>query len=83
MSSIAFNNTSDAVTLSYLFELGVNYACGRSVETDLVEAHKWFNIAALRGHAEAAIRRQELAFEMATAEVAAAQRRAREWLSRH
>jgi hypothetical protein len=65
------------------FEMGIDYACGRSVDTDLVEAHKWFNIAALRGDVEAARRRQELAAEMSALEIAAAQRRAREWLSVH
>ena len=45
------------------FELGVNYACGRQVDADLIEAHKWFNLAALRGDVEAARRRQELAAE--------------------
>lgn len=65
------------------FELGVNYACGRKVDTDLVEAHKWFNIAAMRGDNEAARRRQELAAEMSALEIACAQRRAREWLSVH
>ena len=66
-----------------LFELGVNYSCGRKVEADLVEAHKWFNIAALRGDNEAARRRQEIAAEMSAYEIASAQRRAREWLSVH
>lgn len=65
------------------FELGVNYSCGRQVVADLVEAHKWFNIAALRGDSEAARRRQEIASEMSAFEIAAAQRRAREWLSVH
>lgn len=65
------------------FELGVNYACGRQVAADLVEAHKWFNIAAMRGDIEAARRRQEIAAEMSTFEIAAALRRARDWLSVH
>lgn len=65
------------------FELGVNYSCGRKVDADLVEAHKWFNIAAMRGDVEAARRRQEIAAEMSAFEIAAAQRRAREWLSVH
>ncbi|MCA1999690.1 MAG: sel1 repeat family protein [Hyphomicrobiales bacterium] len=64
-------------------ELGMDYACGRNVAADLIEAHKWFNIAALRGDVEAARRRQELAAEMNAREIAAAQRRAREWLSIH
>jgi TPR repeat protein len=31
-----------------LFELGLTYSTGRSgIPVDLVEAHKWFNLAAL------------------------------------
>jgi TPR repeat protein len=48
-----------------------------------IEAHKWFNIAAMRGNAEAALMRQELATEMTPAEIAGAQRAAREWLTLH
>lgn len=65
------------------FELGIDYSCGRKGVSDLIEAHKWFNIAALRGDVEAARRRQEIALEMSTMDIAAAQRRAREWLSLH
>jgi uncharacterized protein len=48
-----------------------------------IEAHKWFNIAAMRGNAEAALLRRELAAEMTPAEIAGAQRAAREWLTLH
>ncbi len=64
------------------FELGCMYEIGRGVLADLVAAHKWFNIAALRGYAPAASRRQEVATEMSSAEIAAAQREARLWLGR-
>src|SRR5205823_6230745 len=30
-----------------LFELGMMYATGRDCESDVVAAHKWFNIAAI------------------------------------
>ena len=66
-----------------LFELGLMYCCGRDVHLDMVEAHKWFNLAALRGNEAARHYRQELAREMSRAEVGAAQKRAREWMSRH
>jgi uncharacterized protein len=66
-----------------LYELGVMYAAGRTVEVDRVTAHKWLNIAALRGCAEAVALRAELASEMSSTEIAAAQREARLWLSRH
>lgn len=66
-----------------LFELGLMYCSGRDVGLDMIEAHKWFNIAALRGNAEARRYRQEISREMSREEIGAAQRRAREWLSRH
>jgi len=66
-----------------LFELGMMYAAGRSVPADLVLAHKWFNLAALRGNSEAPRLRREIAEEMSAAEIAAAQRAARDWLTTH
>jgi len=66
-----------------LMSLGLMYSTGRSVEPDLVEAHKWFNIAALRGCSEAVALRSEVAREMSRADIADAQRRARDWLSMH
>lgn len=66
-----------------LYQLGIMYATGRAVPMDLVAAHKWFNLAAMRGSADAVRLRRELAVEMSPAEIAAAQREAREWLSRN
>ena len=66
-----------------LFELGLLYSTGRDVEADLVSAHKWFNLAAMRGNKAALEYRKELANEMSQFDVAEAQRRAREWLTRH
>ena len=63
-----------------LYELGMMHASGRSAPVDLVTAHKWFNIAAMKGHAEAAQLRREIAAEMADAEIGQAQRAARDWL---
>jgi TPR repeat protein len=67
----------------HLFELGLMYATGRSVPTDLVTAHQWLNLAAMRGSKAAAQLRQEIAADMSPAEIAAAQRAARDWLTRH
>jgi uncharacterized protein len=64
-----------------LFELGMMYSTGRSVPADLVSAHKWFNLAALRGNKDAARHRQEIAADMSEAEIATAQRAARDWLA--
>ncbi len=66
-----------------LFELGIIDATGREVAADLVAAHKWFNLAAMRGNAEAAQHRQELAREMSASALAEALRAAREWLRTH
>ncbi len=64
-----------------LFELGLRYCAGREVELDLVQAHKWFNLAALRGNTEARRYRAEIASELTKVQVARAQRLAREWLA--
>jgi uncharacterized protein len=66
-----------------LFQLGVMYSTGREVQMNLVEAHKWFNIAAHRGSTDAARYRRELSVEMSPSEIALAQRQAREWISLH
>ena len=64
-----------------LFELGVAYSTGSGgVEVDMVEAHKWFNLAAVNGHDEAMNCRAEISDEMTAREIAEAQREARAWL---
>ena len=62
------------------FELGMMYSIGRSVPVDYVTAHKWFNLAAMRGHKDAVRLRREIADQMSGIEIAAAQRAARAWL---
>jgi uncharacterized protein len=64
------------------FQLGMMYSTGNSVPSDMVSAHKWFNIAAMRGFKDAVRLRHEIAAEMSEAEIAAAQRAARDWLKR-
>jgi TPR repeat protein len=63
------------------FELGMMYSVGRSVPIDYVTAHKWFNLAALRGNSDAVRLRREIAVQMSEAEIAQAQRAARAWLT--
>lgn len=63
-----------------LFELGMMYSVGRDMPIDLVSAHKWFNLAAMKGNAEAARLRREIADQMSDVEIATAQRAARDWL---
>ena len=64
-----------------LFDLGVAFSTGSNgLPCDLIEAHKWFNLAASRGHEEAAWCRADISDEMTAREIAEAQRRARQWL---
>ncbi len=64
-------------------QLAIAYSTGKGVPYDLVAAHKWFNVAAVKGQREALGWRAELAQEMAPAQIAEAQRQAREWLLSH
>jgi uncharacterized protein len=66
-----------------LFNMGLMYATGRDCETDMVAAHKWFNIAAIKGSERAAEMRAELASMMSKMELATALRSAREWMTTH
>lgn len=63
-----------------LYKAGLAYSTGTGVEVDLVAAHKWFNLAALKGHDEAKLLRQEMAEQMSEAEVRDALKAARDWL---
>lgn len=66
-----------------LYDLGILFSTGQGVDMDYVEAHKWFNLAALRGVVEARDWRAEIAREMSMDQIAEAQRQAREWLAVH
>jgi uncharacterized protein len=60
------------------FELAMCYASGAAgAPVDLVQAHRWFNVAAAWGNADALPWRSEIADEMSRVEVAEAQRLAR------
>jgi len=74
--STDYGSTPDA-----LFQLGLRYCVGRDVDIDLVEAHKWFNLAAMRGNGDAKQYRSEISREMSRLQISRAQRLAREWLA--
>lgn len=61
-----------------LFELGVSFSSGAGV--DLIQAHKWFNLAALNGCTRGQACRAEISIEMSAREIAEAQKSARAWL---
>ncbi len=73
----ATNGNTDAC-----YDLGVAYSTGsQGLACDLIEAHKWFNLAAVAGHSEAAQCRADISSEMTVREISEAQRRARQWLA--
>jgi hypothetical protein len=64
------------------FDLGVAFSTGsHGAACDLIEAHKWFNLAAVAGHEDAPHCRADISDEMTAREIAEAQRRAREWIA--
>jgi TPR repeat protein len=65
------------------FARGIDYSSGHDVEINMIEAHKWFNIAASRGHKDGAQMRREIAALMSDSEIGQAQRAARDWLKMH
>ncbi|QPC93999.1 sel1 repeat family protein [Mesorhizobium sp. INR15] len=83
MQEAGFGVMGATAQADILFELGMMYATGRDCETDVVAAHKWFNIAAIKGSARAAELRSELSAAMSKVEIARALREAREWMTIH
>ncbi|MCZ6772120.1 MAG: sel1 repeat family protein [Proteobacteria bacterium] len=65
------------------FNLGVMYAKGHGVTTDYVQAHMWFNLAAAQGDKKAVKGLNIIARGMIPAQIAEAQRLAREWMAAH
>lgn len=78
-----FGQMGSTAQADILFELGLMYATGRDCEADAVAAHKWFNIAAIKGSARAAELRSELSATMTKQEIVQALRDAREWMTMH
>lgn len=65
-----------------MYRMGIEASTpGLGIETDLVSAHKWFNLAAMQGNQLAKEYRQQLTLEMSKGEVDEALRQAREWLA--
>ena len=72
----AANGDSDA-----LYDLGIAYSSGTGgAEVNLIEAHKWFNLAAVAGNERGHECRAEISEDMTAREIAEAQRQARAWM---
>ena len=61
------------------YDLGTMYAKGQGVPQDYVSAHMWYILAAAKGLTDAAKERDMVAAQMTPAQIAEAQRLAREW----
>ncbi|WP_434712598.1 sel1 repeat family protein [Rhizobium sp. YTUHZ045] len=72
------NNSADVFC-----EMGLMYATGRGCAVDLVAAHKWLNIAAIKGNDRAAELRADVAAAMNKMQLVEALRAAREWMTVH
>jgi TPR repeat protein len=59
--------------------LGLMYAQGRGVLQDFIQAHMWYDLSAAHGEMRSAEARDALGKQMTPAQVAEAQRLAREW----
>ena len=64
-----------------LYRVGLAYSTGVGVEADYIAAHKWFNLAAMKGSSEAKDYRREMADMMSSEDLKAALSAARDWLN--
>ena len=63
--------------------LGAMYVRGEGVLQDYVQAHMWCNIAGVNGSEQGTSGRDRLAAKMTPAQIAEAQKLAREWVAKH
>jgi len=66
-----------------LYDLGLLYSTGQGVSKNYIEAHKWFNLAAIGGLRRAKIDCADLAKHMDKVDISKAQEEARKWLDHH
>ena len=59
------------------------YAKGHGVPQDYVAAHMWFSLSAAKGQKEGVKNRDRAATRMTPAQIAEAEKLAREWLEKH
>lgn len=64
-----------------LYRVGLAYSTGVGVDADMVAAHKWFNLAVLKGSEDAKDYRQQMAELLSHEEIKLALKSARDWLN--
>ncbi|MEQ9315641.1 MAG: hypothetical protein RLN72_07300 [Henriciella sp.] len=63
-----------------LCRVGLAYSEGLGVDSDMVQAHKWFNLAVLKGSEAAKEYRAQMADMLSSEEIKVALKSARDWL---
>ena len=74
-----FRRAADQGLKTAQWFLGTMYQTGYGVQQDYVQAHMWYNLSAAQGWGAAAENRTMLERAMTPAQVAEAQKLAREW----
>ena len=74
-----FRKAADQGHAKAQYMLGNMYAVGRGMPRDDLRAHMWLNLSAAKGEKKAAEVRDFLAKRMTEAQIAEAQKLAREW----
>ena len=74
-----YQKTAEQGSVDAQFTLGFLYYEGRGVPQDYVQAHMWFNLAEAQGDKDTQETRDSIAKLMTPAQIAEAQRLAREW----
>ena len=79
MALFWFSQAAEQENALALGKLGMLHEQGRGVLQDFIQAHKWYNLSAARGEERSGVAREALAKQMTPAQIAEAQRLAREW----
>ena len=80
---LSYRRAADQGDARAQYNLGEMYMLGRGVPQDYTQAYLWVALAAAQGDEKAAWIRDYLESEMTPAQIAEAQRLAREWKPKH
>ncbi len=75
-----FGLSAETATGEELYRVGLAYSEGVDCEQDHIAAHKWFNLAVLKGYDDAKICREEMADILDKEDIKSALAAARAWL---
>lgn len=82
-AAVWFEKAADHGVVAAQNNIGVMYADGDGVAKDVVQAYKWWSLAAESGDQQSAAALKELQAEMKPEQVAAGKKLAEEWIAAH